>query len=417
MMSTLKAWTEVFVSKDENTKVFPISDLEFAPTQLKKIVGQGFFSAKLSSSSGPLISDYVTHESSFEYTTFGIHVGQNDRLTFMGQASQVITGYFIDCRLGSKTVGRKVKIIYNPSMGRVLTIPRGVAHTFEGLEHIVTRDEPVWYSDVENPAWEVGNDLVSFSRMELDENIPRVPPNRFLLPDAAHVLMSMINQEFLKTVKAYFNRFLVKIGGEKKYVSLEPRNWIDQQVDPEQELGLSVAGLTYEKNRYLLTGKNSYTLVPTTGSCVSDVLLAIPNSDKLFHFHHRTARKFTFLNYEGASVILKIVDLRKSHQERQVQETKIKADPRMTLNIPNGVAYRLEVEADTLVRVENKIMVHLGDKADSHSLPPFGADLTVMHEDDVHDIEVSDFAPSECPDDVVRFMARMELESSSMERA
>ena len=38
---------------------------------------------KLSSSEGPQISDFVTHERGFEYSTAGIHIGQDDRLTFL----------------------------------------------------------------------------------------------------------------------------------------------------------------------------------------------------------------------------------------------------------------------------------------------------------------------------------------------
>ena len=38
--------------------------------------------SKTASSCGPLISDYVTHEKAFLYGTYGIHIGQDDRLFF-----------------------------------------------------------------------------------------------------------------------------------------------------------------------------------------------------------------------------------------------------------------------------------------------------------------------------------------------
>src|SRR5438309_623991 len=44
----------------------------------------GWFSLKLGSSPGPMISDYITHEAGFQCRTYGIHVGQDDRLTFLG---------------------------------------------------------------------------------------------------------------------------------------------------------------------------------------------------------------------------------------------------------------------------------------------------------------------------------------------
>ncbi|GAA4660854.1 dTDP-4-dehydrorhamnose 3,5-epimerase family protein [Bartonella pachyuromydis] len=95
------------------------------------------------SSEGPLISDFVTHESSFNYSTYGIHIGQDDRLTFMGDNGKYIHGHFVDCREGSPTLHHHVAIAFAPSVYRRLIVPRGVAHTFDNIERIVTRDEPI----------------------------------------------------------------------------------------------------------------------------------------------------------------------------------------------------------------------------------------------------------------------------------
>ncbi|GGJ49271.1 dTDP-4-dehydrorhamnose 3,5-epimerase family protein [Pseudomonas avellanae] len=92
------------------------------------------------SSPGPLISDFVTHEKDFHYSTYGIHVGQDDRLTFMGDSRTQIDVFFVDCREGSATLHQIVRLRFKPSLERRLVIPRGVAHTFDNLEGIVTRD-------------------------------------------------------------------------------------------------------------------------------------------------------------------------------------------------------------------------------------------------------------------------------------
>src|SRR3954454_12096135 len=74
-----------------------IEGLCFEENCLHPINGpQGWFEWKLSSSPGPLISDFVTHEQGFQSSTYGIHVGQDDRLTFMGDSSRPIEGFFVD---------------------------------------------------------------------------------------------------------------------------------------------------------------------------------------------------------------------------------------------------------------------------------------------------------------------------------
>lgn len=45
---------------------------------------------KTLSSEGPMISDFVTHQPDFQYTTYGIHIGQDDRLTFFLINSRVL---------------------------------------------------------------------------------------------------------------------------------------------------------------------------------------------------------------------------------------------------------------------------------------------------------------------------------------
>src|SRR4051794_4245415 len=67
----------------------------------------------------------------FEYGHYGIHLGQEDRLTFMGDSHKSIQAFFIDCREKSLTRGQRIVTQFTPSTARTLCIPAGVAHSFE----------------------------------------------------------------------------------------------------------------------------------------------------------------------------------------------------------------------------------------------------------------------------------------------
>lgn len=194
-----------------------IDGLRFEENIVRPIdAGQGWFNLKICSSPGPLVSDFVTHGEDFEYSTLGIHIGQDDRLTFFGDCTQEISGESVDCREGSATLHKRVVARFAASPYRRLVIPRGVAHTFDNLQGIVTRDEPVWHASDDNPHWNVNNDLVSILRDAPE--FPVVNVNEFRMPDELHLFLTRLSQEVLGDPKAYFTRFRLKIGGEERYV-------------------------------------------------------------------------------------------------------------------------------------------------------------------------------------------------------
>ena len=203
----------------------PVRDLRRIP---------GWFSTKLLGSDGPLVSDFVTHEPSFTYSTYGIHVGQDDRLTFMGGNGKRISGKFVDCRRGSPTLHKAVEVSFSPSLHRHLVIPRGVAHTFDNLEYVVTRDEPIWYVSDGNEDWDLDNDLISVRRDQATERFPVVNVNEYLLPDAGHLFQSRLSQSLLDTPKAYLGRYSLIIGGKRQYVRFKFKTWGSAE---EKEVG------------------------------------------------------------------------------------------------------------------------------------------------------------------------------------
>ncbi|MFJ3633274.1 hypothetical protein [Streptomyces sp. NPDC090112] len=212
-------------------------------------------------SEGPGITDYVTHEKDFAYSAFGIHVGQDDRLTFFGEGQRIAV-HLIDCREDSPQLGDEITIEMVVSPHRVLIIPKGVAHTLDGLGGVVTRDEPVWYAD-QNPDWEPDNDLVSFLRSS--RQAPVVRTNRHELPVAAHLLLSRMSQQTnAQDQGAYAARYRVSIGGSTTYATLRPA-WRAAETGADAHPWSS-------RNNFVLTGPESFTVVPSTDSCTSDVL-------------------------------------------------------------------------------------------------------------------------------------------------
>lgn len=333
---------------------------------------------KLASSPGPLISDYVTHEQDFAYGTYGIHVGQEDRLTFFGDVEDKIVGYFVDCRRGSPTEKMLVVVEYAASIARRLVVPRGVAHTFDNLAAVITRDEPIWYMDENNPDFNIDNDLISVSRSVPPEDFPSVQINSFRLSDDAHVLFSKFQQRVLNSPASYSQRERIKIGNEDRYVLFSPKTWTDQFNLEFAELlaePFRIPGAGVRKNGFALTGPHSYTVVPSTDHCVSDIWQMQPTAHFAgqFKLHLRSSMRFTILNPLRHPVRLEMKDLREG---RTFEARTLTGDPRYSIVIPAGVAYRIESDEIVFLRVEQ---IPLTDEDESH-LPPLGQDLTWLNE-------------------------------------
>ncbi|PHM39180.1 hypothetical protein Xmau_03087 [Xenorhabdus mauleonii] len=393
-------------------KQFGIDGLKFESNSVVEISGPGgWFTKKLMSSEGPLISDFVTHESNFQYSTYGIHVGQDDRLTFMGENGKLIHGYFVDCRQGSSTLHKLVALEFAPSVHRRLIIPRGVAHTFDNLEHIVTRDEPIWYSDTNNPAWNIDNDLISVIRNIKLDLFPIIQVNKHRLPDDGHLFLSKLSQALLDKPKSYLARYPVKIGATEQFIMLEPKTWGDDANELERLLNVpTIPGVEVRRNRYALTGPSSWTLVPNTSACVADILhlpTAIDENiiNKTKYLHARTKKCYTLLNHQGLDIEFEFVDLRNDSETFGVSSRlKITCDPRINITIENGIAYSIRCAKNVLVRCEHEVFV---DENEPRSdIPMFNNDL-ILITDDI--LEYGLQRPKiRCPDSVVYQMAKLE---------
>lgn len=332
------AVARVIVEDSINEMALPIDGAEVVPTMSSRGTFQGAPIEVVKISSGSGVTDYVTHETDFSYSTFGIHIGQDDRLTFLG-VSQCVEVSLIDCRDDSPTAGLEVVVSMTVSPDRMIVIPKGVAHTLDGLDGVVTRDEPVWYAG-DTPDWHIDNDLVSFPVSSRQH--PVVTTCDRPLPHDASLLISRMSQRVNATTHAaYMSRFSIKFDDGERYVLIRP-DWASQ------DNGTAESSPMVGENRYALTGPESFTIVPTTDSCTSDFLrLDMDAVDGSWTRHPRSHRKITWLGGEGAFAV-EIAD--DSAGTSMVQA----ASPTLHVKIPPGTWYRFVGSGTAVLRSEQE---------------------------------------------------------------
>ena len=343
-----------FILKDyENEMSFPIDDLKLEPNyQEDFLIGQEIFIRKTLSSEGPMVSDYVNHEKGFLYYDYAIHISQEDRLTFYGgKPDNEITCYFIDCRKDSPTIGIKVIVKLKCSSKRKMVIPRGVGHTFDNVEFVVTRNELIWYTDENNPDWDINNDVIMFHRSK--ENVfPVVKVNRYLMPMQGQILFSRIQQECLQQAQAFSRRYK---SDDEGYSYLK-NEWTDElklkelYKDPIEKL--NIPGLYVEKNAYALRREHSYNIVPSTRSCISEVWeMNLIGKGTSFLFDKNQITLLTFMDRENTTLYFQFFDLLNLN-ESEVQNFEFVIDQRVRLVIPPNVAFKMSGEGTYFIRLE-----------------------------------------------------------------
>ncbi|MCX4783665.1 hypothetical protein [Streptomyces sp. NBC_01264] len=342
---------------------------------------------------GPGITDYVTHEKDFAYSTYGIHVGQDDRLTFFGEG-QRITVHLIDCREDSPRLGDEITIHMAVSPYRVLIIPKGVAHTLDGLGGVVTRDEPVWYAD-RNPDWEPDNDLVSFLRTA--PTAPVVRTNRHELPVSAHLLVSRMSQATNSQVRgAYASRFRVSIGGRTTYATIRPA-WRAAEAESNDHAFIV-------RNNFVLTGPESFTVVPSTDSCTSDVLeVRLDGQDGRFTRHEYSRRRITWLA-GSTDAGIEVVTEDGEHSVIRL------GDPTIGVRVPPGTWYRLTGSGRIWLRSEMELL----DLSPWDLAHPLGRDVTTAEPSQAGPSRPEQEADRYLPGPALHALARMEAKAISL---
>jgi hypothetical protein len=328
----------------------------------------------------------------------------------MGSQETLIKGFFVDCREHSQTFQQQVELHFHPSYARKLIIPRGVAHTFDDLEGIVTRDEPIWYVSDNNPDWDIDNDLIAVKRETPISSFPTVKVNEHLLPDEFHEFQSRLSQNLLKTPKAYLSRSKVTDGDDIRYEYDEP-SWGGEEFQFAEKVRSldQYEGVRFIPSNYALTGPRSFTIVPSTDSCISDVYFVdassplIENSHML---HLRTRMYLTILNNEGDPLQFSFRDLRPNSSGSNVERlVTTSCDPRLTIIIDPGIGYAFHSPKPLIVRLEQEVFAD--ENEPRFDLPMFGQDYMILASNIPSSIPK--LPTLKCPPSVIKLLAKTEI--------
>ncbi len=176
------------------------------------------------------ISDVLFYPQDAQPVWFGLHVGQDDLLTFFGDPNIRILGQFVDCREGSRTLHRRVTLAFSPDPTRHLFIQRGIAHTFTGMANVTVRTESVYHMPEEGASpdrssyYELSSDSTMFRGDDDPSTFPIVRPNPLPLPDAALSFILHRQQEVVRKRKELvpFSNVTV-LNGKEQRIRMAPK--------------------------------------------------------------------------------------------------------------------------------------------------------------------------------------------------
>lgn len=199
--------------------------------------------------------------SEFSYQQYGVHLGQNDVLTFLGPSQQTITGHFIDCRKDSPTFGEKDDFEFRPSSGRALVIPRGVGHDFDGLENIFTLNTYELFLPAPDEwlsaEWKPREDVINVPSDVQLENLPAFYPNPLPAGDKWYQLVALQQKVMIPLLSHEYpiTKDVVFDDGSEMRIALLKRAKNEGRPDTEQIPGID--GLEWVNLPYVSSGPES----------------------------------------------------------------------------------------------------------------------------------------------------------------
>ncbi len=328
-------------------------------------IEDGLVETNIFSNPGTIVGHFVTHAPDFRYSTFGIHVGQRDRLTFYSYQKKRIVGYFIDCRRGSPSCGLRLALKFDTNAQRKLIIPCGIAHAFAHIEGVVTRNDLTLFADPNNTGWNLLNDDVVFPwTAEGITTAPNLEINSFEMPVVAATLFYQVQQEALRRQQgsAKQPQMLFKEGDSR--ISVDPAHNLSDAVRIpmfEEEL----YNCRFEVNNFKSIADRSWMIIANTPSCVMDlVIMHLESRGQHSYVYHRSQSLLhTFLDRERSPIMIELVDLRSgSSTFRRRATCSFTCDPRFHIRIPAGVAYRYSAAGQYAVRVEHEMLSEVDDQ-------------------------------------------------------
>ncbi len=286
----------------------------------------------------------------FSYGHFGVHLGQVDRLVFLGPTENQITAHFIDCRDTSPTFGNRLTVKFSPSATRLLTIPPGVAHTFDtraistlNLYSMMLPDPTDWLTS--KTQWTVKGDIVNVKMDVLDEDIPRLTANSKSASETFFKLIASEQREALANLSheyPFTEDVEFEDGGKERikfWKRLEKRQLVEAWTPIE---GIDGAG--WAANLVVWTGDVSG-YVPLLDRRPKHLIDHGQRhySHDAFGVHLGGDDHLIFVGPTYRSARCELVDFRRGSPTLHKAVTfEFSADPKRTLVIPRGVAHRFE---------------------------------------------------------------------------
>lgn len=287
-------------------------------------------------------------EEKFDYGHYGIHLGQEDRLTFLGAANQVITAYFIDCRRGSPTLHQRIKLEFHPNSGRTLCIPPGVAHAFDGLETVFTinnyrlflPDPEEWAAG--NTDWNLENDVINIPMDITDADLPILRPNEHEASELFYQIIASHQRATIPEIQYVypFTEDVTLDNGQSVRLLFRQKQKQSLAI-PEWKAIEGIDGVGWQKHLLLPSGEHSG-FIPLLDARTFYVVDhgEIEYSHDAYGIHLGQEDRLSFLGPSNQQVQLTLVDCRQGSKTHHQKVTiTFTPDPRRYLVIPPGVAH------------------------------------------------------------------------------
>ncbi|WES90601.1 dTDP-4-dehydrorhamnose 3,5-epimerase family protein [Dickeya fangzhongdai] len=287
-------------------------------------------------------------ESEFKYGQYGIHLGQQDTLTFLGNENQVILAKFIDCRVDSPTFRQALTFNITPSSSKTLIIPPGVAHTFHNLENIFTLNSyTLFLPDFDilssaNLSWSPGNDVINIPEDISPAEVPGFHPMTEEAASIVYYRIGEFQQENLKKHKFQHSETREFILDDGSKINLRIREKVDDSATVKLPQS-KIIGVEFREIPSIKTGKESC-IVPLTRK---SPMYIVEHGNEHYDFdsyglHLGQEDHLTFLGKMDHEITLKLVDMRKGSGTLFVEEElTFTPHPNVELIIPCGVAHAL----------------------------------------------------------------------------
>ncbi|ERK11046.1 hypothetical protein L579_0842 [Pantoea sp. AS-PWVM4] len=287
-------------------------------------------------------------EREFKYGQYGIHLGQQDILTFLGDETQKITAKFIDCRKKSITFRNYLEFEITPSSTKTLIIPPGVAHTFHNLENVFTLNTykiflpTIYQLSDKSLQWSPANDVINIPENIIPEEIEGYDP---MTEEASTLVYHRIGEFQEENLTNHMfqhpetREFTLNDGS---HVNLRIR----EKNVKEKELKLptsKIQGVTFKQLPSIKTGKESC-IIPLTRK--SPMYIVEHGSDSYdfdsYGLHLGQEDHLIFLGNSTHEITLKLVDMREGSATLFTEEEiTFTPHPNVELIIPCGVAHAL----------------------------------------------------------------------------